>query len=93
MGGGGLRMAEWRDARTGLDQRERTLRTELAAIPAPRAHVDIGDVRAAWPVMTLEERRELLRMFVEKVVIHRKPAGAPRVFNAESRVDIEWRTL
>lgn len=92
-GAGGLRMAEWREARTELDQRERKLRAELAAIPAPRAQVDIGDVRAAWPAMTLEERRELLRMFIARVVINRKPAGAPRVFDAERRVAIQWRTL
>ena len=75
--GGGHAMDEWRAARAGLDQRERTLRAELAAIPAPRAQVDIGDVRAAWPAMTLEERRELLRMFIDRVVINRKPQ-APR---------------
>ena len=60
---------------------------------APRATVEIGDVRAAWPEMTLEEKRELLRMFIEKVMVSRKPAGAPRVFDAESRVAIQWRAL
>jgi hypothetical protein len=41
--------------------------------------------------MTLDEQRELLRMFIERVVISRAKPGA-RAFNPD-RVEIVWRTL
>jgi hypothetical protein len=55
--GGGMSTSEWQAARSGLDKREQTLGAELAAIPAPMSRIDISDVRAAWPAMTLDERR------------------------------------
>lgn len=59
-----------------LDDRERKLRAELAALPKPVADVDLSDLgraalRAAWPLMELGERRELLETFVGKVVVNR----------------------
>jgi site-specific DNA recombinase len=89
-GSGGLTMSEWTTARGAVDARERTLRAELAAIPAPPARVDIGDVRAAWPAMTLDERREILRLFIERIVIHPATPGA-RAFDPE-RVAVVWKT-
>ena len=88
-GAGGLSTTEWQAARSGLDQREQRLRSELAAIPAPTAPVDIGDVRAAWPAMTLDEQREILRMFIDQVVIRPARPGT-RAFDSD-RVEIEWR--
>ena len=87
-GAGTLSLSEWLDARTGLDARERTLRAELAAIPMPPARVDIGDVRAAWPSMTLDERREILRMFIETIEISPARPGARGV--DPERVSITW---
>jgi hypothetical protein len=33
-------------------------------------------VRVAWPAMTLDERREVLRMFVGEITIHRAKPDA-----------------
>jgi hypothetical protein len=41
--------------------------------------------------MTLDEKRELLRMFIENVVINRATPGT-RAFDP-GRVDIEWRRI
>jgi site-specific DNA recombinase len=88
-GAGGLKMTEWREARAGLDQREQRLRAELAAIPAPRRKIHIDDARAAWPDMTLDEKREFLRIFIEKVTVNRAVAGARS--SVGNRVEIVWR--
>jgi hypothetical protein len=88
-GSGGLKMAEWRDARAELNQREHRLRAELAAIPVPQRKIHIDDARGAWPVMTLDERREFLRMFIAVVRVDRAVAGARS--SVENRVTIEWR--
>ena len=88
---GELTASEWRTARRALAEQEQQLRTELAAIPPSRLDLDIADVRQSWPAMTLDERRELVGMFIEHVVI--KPARpGTRAFDP-GRVDIEWRTL
>ena len=86
---GGMSTVEWQAARSGLDQREQTLRADLAAIPAPIGRIDISDVRGAWPAMTLDERRELLRMFIDRIVIKRATPGT-RSFDP-GRIEIEWR--
>jgi DNA invertase Pin-like site-specific DNA recombinase len=86
-----LSTVEWQAARSGLDQQEYELRAELGATPAPPARVDIIGAREAWPAMTLDEKRELLRMFIEKVVINRATPGT-RAFDP-GRVEIEWRRI
>lgn len=85
----GVSTVEWQAARSGLDQREQTLRGQLAAIPVPAGRVSIEDVRVAWPEMTLDERRELLFMFVEAVMIHPARPGT-RSFDP-GRISITWR--
>jgi hypothetical protein len=90
-GAGGMSTSEWQAARSGLDQREHTLHTELATIPVPIARIAIGDVRTAWPAMTLDERRELLRIFIQRVTVNRATPGTRR-FDPD-RIEIEWRTL
>jgi hypothetical protein len=89
---GGMSTMEWRAARAGLDVRENELRAELAAMPAPPARLDgIAGAREAWPAMKLDERRELLRMFIEAVLISRAKPGA-RAFDS-NRISIEWRRI
>lgn len=84
---GDLSGSEWSAARSALDGQETTLRGRLAAIPASPVVADIGQARAAWPVMTLEEQREFLLMFIERVKV--LPGRRP----ATERVVIEWRTV
>lgn len=86
---GGLSTDEWQTARTGLDAREQRLRAELAAIPVPTERINIDDVRQAWPAMTLDEQRQLLRMFIAAVLIHPATPGT-RTFDP-TRITIEWR--
>jgi hypothetical protein len=81
---------EWQTARAGLDQREQSLRTELATIPPPIGRIDITGVRSAWPAMTVDERRELLRLFISRITI--QPVGRGNGFSPD-RIDITWRML
>jgi hypothetical protein len=43
-------------------------------VPADR--IDLSDVRVAWPAVTLDERREVLRMLIGEITIHRAKPGA-----------------
>lgn len=80
---------EWRAARDGIDEDEQRLRRELADLPAPLVGIDISEVRKAWPHMLLDEKRELIEMFVEHVTVHPARPGT-KVFD-DKRVSIEWR--
>jgi hypothetical protein len=81
---------EWRTARAELDAQEAALRAGLAGLPPPVADVDPALIRAGWSAMNLDERREIIGMFIEKVVVKRATPGTtgfdPR------RVAIVWRT-
>jgi site-specific DNA recombinase len=87
---GGMSTTEWQAARAGLDEREQTMRAELAAIPAARGPAHIDDARSAWPLMTLGERREFLRLFIAAVRVDRAVPGARS--SVDNRVAIQWRT-
>ncbi|MGH8880184.1 MAG: recombinase family protein [Stackebrandtia sp.] len=88
---GGLSMAEWQAAREALDAREATLRGELVAVPVPVRRVDPEQIADGWEQMTLDERREMIAMFVESVTIVRARPGLRR-FDTD-RVKIQWREL
>jgi site-specific DNA recombinase len=87
---GDLTSDEWKTARRAQAEAEQRLRAELAAVPPPLAKVSIEQARASWGDMTLDERREFLRLFIERVTIGRAKPGT-RGFD-EGRVSIEWRT-
>src|SRR6266511_175613 len=80
---------EWRTARRELAGRERELRAELAAVPPPACNVDVEGVREAWPAMNLDERRDLIGLFVESVTVKRATPGT-KGFDP-GRVAIQWR--
>jgi hypothetical protein len=86
---GGLTDTEWDNARQGIAESERSLRVELTELPPPRVGIDIGAARAAWPDMTLDEKREFLRLFIRTVTVKRARPGTTG-FNAD-RVDIDWQ--
>jgi DNA invertase Pin-like site-specific DNA recombinase len=86
---GQLTTNEWQAARRALAENEQRLRVDLAAVPPPLAGVDIADVRAAWPAMTLDERREIVGLFVDTVTVNRARPGT-RAFDP-GRVVIGWR--
>ena len=85
---GELTTAEWRTARQGLDAQEHKLRGDLAEVPPPIAGIDISTARAAWPDMTLDERREFIRLFIERVTIKKATPG--RNGFDKDRVEIGW---
>lgn len=80
---------EWRAARTDLDERERRLRADLAAVPPSIARVDPALIRAGWAAMNLDERREIIGMFVASVTVERAEPGTSGF--DEQRVHIVWR--
>lgn len=85
---GELTASEWRSARNALAEQESALRRELAELPAPMVSVDMSEVRESWPDMTLDERREMVELFIRHVVVHRAKPGA-KAFDP-ARVEIEW---
>jgi site-specific DNA recombinase len=87
---GELTRDEWAAARAGLTEREQELRLALAQTPPPVAGIDLGMLRGAWASMTLDERREIIGLFVEHVVVNRATPGL-HAFDP-GRVDIVWRT-
>jgi site-specific DNA recombinase len=82
---------EWKTARRRQAEQEQALRADLAAVPPPVVDVDIAAARSAWPGMTLDEQREFLRLFVERVTIN--PVGRGYRGVDDNRVKIEWRKL
>ena len=84
-----LRPDEYRELRAALDADERRLRSDLAAIPAPLEHMDPAVIREGWDLMTLDERREVIDLYVEAVVIAPAKPGT-RKFDSD-RVTIHWR--
>lgn len=86
---GELTTAEWQTARRALAEQEQALRQHLAEIPPPLVNVDIETARSAWPDMTLDEQREFVRLFVEKVTVKRAKPGT-QGFDT-NRVDVAWR--
>lgn len=83
-----LTTEEWQGARQAQDEREQRLRSELAAVAPPPRRVDAAQARAAWPAMTLGEKREMLRLFIDRVVV--KPATRGRRGFDDGRVDVEF---
>jgi hypothetical protein len=85
-----LTAAEWQAKRDSLADQEQALHAELAAVPPPIMHVDIGAARGAWPAMTLDEQREFIRLFITRVTI--KPAKPGTSGFDPERVHIAWLT-
>jgi DNA invertase Pin-like site-specific DNA recombinase len=84
-----LTMSEWQTARRVLAENEQRLRADLADVPPPLIHVDIDTARQAWPEMTLDERREFLRLFISRITVARAIPGT-RVYDS-GRITITWR--
>jgi site-specific DNA recombinase len=81
---------EWREARAVLDADQARLSAALVSVPPPAVNVDPGIIREGWQAMTLDERRQIVNMFIEQVVINPAKPGTRRF--DPSRVTIEWRT-
>jgi site-specific DNA recombinase len=86
---GDLDDSEWQEARRAMAEQEHQLRADLAAVPPPVARVDLDLVREAWPLMNLDERREIVGMFIGRVMVKRATPGT-KGFDPR-RVAIQWR--
>ena len=85
-----LTAGEWQTARRAIAEREQELWVDLAAIPTMAVDLDaVRSARGAWSFLNLDEQRELLRLFIDGVIIHRARRGTT-VFDPD-RVRILWR--
>jgi len=82
---------EWATARAVLDDEQAALTAALAALPPPAVDLDTDAVRGSWDAMTLDEQRQLVDLFIERVTIAPAVPGTRRF--DPGRVTIEWRTL
>lgn len=80
---------EWGEARAGLDAEQHRLEVELAGLPVPAETREPAAILADWPVMTLDERRQVIRDYINAVTVHRAKPGT-KGFD-RGRVAIEWR--
>lgn len=81
--------AGWAAARQTLDAQQSELTAALAAVPPPVDSVDPATVREGWELMTLDERRQVLDLFIESVTV---ASAAPGVHKVDlGRVSIVWR--
>lgn len=89
-GEGALSDSEWDAARAGLDRRHAQFMAELAAIPAPPVDVDPLEVVEGWDHVDVNERRQLMFVFLDRVDIGPPTTpGRPR-FDPD-RVTPVWR--
>jgi DNA invertase Pin-like site-specific DNA recombinase len=84
-----LSAAEWTAAREGLTEEEQRLRSELATVAPLPSSIDWSQIRRSWGAMVLDERRDVISMCINRVVVARAKPGT-RGFD-EGRVDIQWR--
>ena len=85
---GDLPAPAWDRARAALDERAARAQAELAAVPVA-LDVDPATMRAGWGQMTLDEKRQVLDLFVERVVVAPATPGAKVV--DLGRISIIWR--
>lgn len=86
---GTLSAGEWTAARTVLESDQHRLQGELAGLPSPTIDVDPAVIREGWGLMTLDERRQVLALFIESVVVGPAQPGTRR-FDPD-RVRVAWR--
>jgi site-specific DNA recombinase len=86
---GTLTTPDWQAATRALDEQTEALQADLADLAPPVERIDPQVARQAWPHMTLSERRALVGMFVESVVVAPATRRGPGFDPA--RVSIVWR--
>jgi hypothetical protein len=84
---------EWLAARPVLQQRIRSARERLARRAEAAILADVGPepgaLADAWQRWTLEQRRDVLRLVLEAVIV--SPAARRGPGFDESRVELRWR--
>ena len=87
---GTLTTPDWQAASRALDEATEALQANLADLAPPVEAIDPQIARQAWPHMTLTERRALVGMFIDQVVVAPATRRGPG-FDLD-RVDIVWRS-
>jgi site-specific DNA recombinase len=82
--------ADWQAAARALDEQTETLQAELATLAPPVDTVDPDVARQAWPTMTLTERRSLIGMFIDTIIVGPAIRRGPG-FDPNRISDIVWR--
>jgi DNA invertase Pin-like site-specific DNA recombinase len=88
---GEITKAEWMRARDKIEERlakARRQRDGAALAAVTDRYAKAGALREAWPSMSIDQRRAVLGVVIDRVIIG--PAPRPGQFDAE-RVDIAWR--
>jgi site-specific DNA recombinase len=89
---GEITRPEWLRARRPVEDRreraERRLNASTRANAAATWASKAGALRAAWPAMSLDQRRAVLGAVIERVIVN--PTKVRGRFDPE-RVDVEWR--
>jgi hypothetical protein len=80
---------EWAEARAGLDAEQHRLELEPASLPVPEEKRDPTAILADWPVMTLDELRQVIRDYITTVTVHRAKPGTKGLDSG--RINIHWR--
>lgn len=86
---GKLSLAAWDVARVGLDDRRSGLLDELGVLPLPVEVEDPDVLREAWPGMTVDEKRQNLARYLDRIVVHPAKPGTSRY--DPGRVTVDWR--
>jgi hypothetical protein len=85
---------EWREMRAVLDADQQRLSLALAEIPSPVDGIDPQVIREGWDAMTLDERRQVVEMFIESVTIRPATRHGLRRYDDERfqpESDLVWR--
>jgi hypothetical protein len=84
-------------AQRRLDEREHKARVALAEIPPSAARLpDITLVRELWDGedgLTLDEKRQFLRLFIARVTIHPAVRRGTGRFDGNHRIKIKWTAV
>lgn len=82
----------WDAARAKLDDRKVKVEAALADLPAPAADLDPEAIKADWETMTLDERRQIIRLLLRKVTILPAKPGTKRFDPARVLIaEEDWR--
>jgi site-specific DNA recombinase len=67
---GQLNLAEFLAAKAKFDASQQQLERDLAGLPEPLKRLTADQFREGWPEMTLDEQRQVLGDWIEKIIVH-----------------------
>lgn len=85
---GEITSTDWDTARAVLDAHGRAAETELGSLPPPVFDLEPDAIRDGWEWATMNERRDVVALFVESVTVAPAKPGTRKW--DPGRVDIDW---